>query len=175
MSSKRHFFALSPNSTRRRMASGRDAAGSRFLIHRSNPIICSGCSRTSTPSPRPVAGRPRFFFGISLIDFAMNKGYQKNKPRGSANFRLGPNPSHNGAGGQRVFRQGPLPDSLPTHGVMARCQRGRRERAMERSLLPARFFTLTMRGNSHEAIPLAADFGIRSGAGSSEHPLDWNR
>jgi hypothetical protein len=36
-----------------------------------------------TPSRRPpVGGRPRCFFGISLIDFAMNYGYPKSKPRG---------------------------------------------------------------------------------------------
>src|SRR5450755_2577558 len=36
------------------------------------------------PSRRPpVEGRPRCFFGISLIDFAMNSGYPKSKPRGS--------------------------------------------------------------------------------------------
>src|SRR5450631_1675084 len=47
------------------------------------------------PSRRPpVEGRPRRFFGISLIDFAMNSGYPKSKPRGSANFRPGSNPSH---------------------------------------------------------------------------------
>src|ERR1700716_1367968 len=47
-----------------------------------------------TPSrPPPVEGRPRCFFGISLIDFAMNSGYPKSKPRGSANFLLGSNPN----------------------------------------------------------------------------------
>jgi hypothetical protein len=46
------------------------------------------------PSRRPpVEGRPRRFFGISLIDFAMNLGYPKSKPRGSANFRPGSNPN----------------------------------------------------------------------------------
>ncbi len=51
-----------------------------------------------TPSRRPpVEGRPRCFFGISLIDFAMNSGYPKSKPRGSLNFRPGPNPNHEGS------------------------------------------------------------------------------
>jgi hypothetical protein len=40
-----------------------------------------------------VTGRPRFFFWITLIDFAIIYGYHKSKPRGSCNFRPGSNPS----------------------------------------------------------------------------------
>jgi hypothetical protein len=48
------------------------------------------------PTPFPVVlGRPTFF-GVSVIDLAICLGYHKSKPRGSANFRPGSNPNHNG-------------------------------------------------------------------------------
>jgi hypothetical protein len=94
---KRHFFALSPSSTRRRMASGRDKSGAFFLIQASNSATPAG--GTLTPiSVAPTGGRPiRFFLLSDTVDLLMSICYQKGKPRGSSNFRLGSNPSHNGA------------------------------------------------------------------------------
>jgi hypothetical protein len=94
-----HFdFAFSPSSTSWRMASGRDRSGSFCLaIHASKVASGSSSRRTPISVPLPVVtGRPRFFFWITLIDFAIIYGYHKSKPRGSANFRPGSNPETNG-------------------------------------------------------------------------------
>jgi len=50
-------------------------------------------SRALTRGSLPVAGRPRRFFGCTLIDFAMIWVYLKSRPDGSANFRAGPKPT----------------------------------------------------------------------------------
>ena len=65
-------FALSPSSTRRRMASGRDSSGSFCLaIHASKTEIRSSSIRTPMVLPVPVVtGRP-LLFALALIDFPM--------------------------------------------------------------------------------------------------------
>ena len=70
----RHFFALSPSSTRRRMASGRDRSRSFCLaIHVSIALRCRSCILTKIPVPGPVVlGRPTDLFAISRIDFPIN-------------------------------------------------------------------------------------------------------
>jgi len=51
--------------------------------------------RDETIGSRPVAGRPRFFFWSTFIDFFMILVYHKSKPRGRASvFRPGSNSSH---------------------------------------------------------------------------------
>jgi hypothetical protein len=65
-----HFFAFSPSSTSRRMASGLDGNGCFCLaIHSSRPANIGGCMRTTTGSPLPVAGGPRLFCGITVCFF----------------------------------------------------------------------------------------------------------
>jgi hypothetical protein len=49
-----------------------------------------------TAGSRPVAGLPTRFFWRTVIDLRINWVYQNSKPRGSANFRPGSNPSHEG-------------------------------------------------------------------------------
>src|SRR6266480_5714929 len=63
-------FALSPNSTRRRMASER--LMSRAVAQASTSL--NDGSRTVTAGSRPVAGLPTFFFWCTLIDLPMNYG-----------------------------------------------------------------------------------------------------
>ena len=65
-----HFFALSPSSIRRRMASERVV--SFFEAHSLSASTVDGGIRDETMLPRPVAGRPRFFFWSTFIDFFMN-------------------------------------------------------------------------------------------------------
>src|ERR1700730_12119915 len=63
-------FAFSPNSTRRRTASGREGNGCFCLaIHSSNPASIGGCVGMATGSPVPVAGGPLFFRGITVFFF----------------------------------------------------------------------------------------------------------
>ena len=62
-------FTFRPSSTSRRIASGRVSGSACFAIQASSASNCSGSRRTITPSRRPpVGGRPRPFFGISLIE-----------------------------------------------------------------------------------------------------------
>jgi hypothetical protein len=75
----------SPTSTRRRMASEREETSFR-AAHLSIVAIRSGESLIAETGSRPVAGRPRFFFGRDRIELAMNWYYQNNGPRGSADF-----------------------------------------------------------------------------------------
>jgi hypothetical protein len=63
-----HFFALSPSSTRRRMASERDAASCLSDQACMSSINGAG-SRMPTNGSRPVAGLP--LFGFTAIDFFM--------------------------------------------------------------------------------------------------------
>jgi hypothetical protein len=65
-----HFFALSPISTRRRMASERVV--SFCAAHASTVATVASGIRDDTMTPRPVAGRPRPFFWSTFIDFFMN-------------------------------------------------------------------------------------------------------
>jgi hypothetical protein len=78
-----HFpFAFSPSSTSRRMASGREAT-SCFSRQSSIADSSGSCQRMPICVPLPVVGgRPRFFFGVPLIDLFINTGYHKTKPRG---------------------------------------------------------------------------------------------
>jgi hypothetical protein len=66
-----HFFALSPSSTRRRIADERVAP---FAVAQASTWSINGCGmREVTCGSRPVAGRPRrLFFGVTFIDFFMN-------------------------------------------------------------------------------------------------------
>jgi hypothetical protein len=74
-----HFFA-SPSSTRRRMASERVVS---FLeAHLSTSSTVEGGIRDETIVPRPVAGRPRFFFWSTFIDFFMILGLHKMQAEG---------------------------------------------------------------------------------------------
>jgi hypothetical protein len=89
-----HFpFALSPISTSRRMASER--LRSRFSPQSSISWVRSVARRTALTGSTPPAffGRPRDFL-FTEIDFFIFSVYRKSKPRGSANFRPGSNPSH---------------------------------------------------------------------------------
>jgi hypothetical protein len=61
-----HRFALNPISIRRRIASGREGWSSWALAHRSNSRSDIGCNRTVMGVPFPVAGGPRFFFGVTV-------------------------------------------------------------------------------------------------------------
>ena len=75
-------LTVSPISTRRRMAPGRVGRGCFCLaIHSSNPASIGGCMRTTTGSPLPVAGGPRFFCGITVC-FFMIFWYHNNSPAG---------------------------------------------------------------------------------------------
>jgi len=88
-----HFFAFSPSSTRRRMASERPGSSSCFAAQRSTFARNASERRIARTGSFPVAGRPTLFFSITLFDVAMNKYYQNSEPRGSANFRPGSNPN----------------------------------------------------------------------------------
>jgi hypothetical protein len=90
----RHFpFALSPNSTRRRIASERAGSSSWFAAQSSTLARNSSERRIARTGSRPVAGLPPLLgFGITTLDFAMLWYYQNSKPRGSANFRPGSTP-----------------------------------------------------------------------------------
>ena len=64
----------SPSSTRRRMASER-VATSCCSRHESIAISMGSCQRMLSCVPLPVvAGRPRFFFVVPLIDLLIEKG-----------------------------------------------------------------------------------------------------
>ena len=83
------FPLFSPSSTSRRIASGRVSSGSFCLVIQVSRVA-SGPSSSLTPINVPdpvVTGRPRFFFSITLIDFAMINCYHKSKPGGSVTFR----------------------------------------------------------------------------------------
>src|SRR5258708_40047122 len=79
-----HFaFALSPSSTRRRMASGRVRPGSFcFDIHAAIARDCSGSTRKCTDSA-PVEGLP-LDFRVRVIALLINIVYHKVEPRGSS-------------------------------------------------------------------------------------------
>src|SRR5258705_11524296 len=70
---------------------------SAWARHSSMADRCGSCQRMPIWAPLPVvAGRPRLFFGVPLIDLFINMGYHKSKPGGSATFRPGSNSSHQG-------------------------------------------------------------------------------
>jgi hypothetical protein len=90
-------FTLSPSSTRRRIASGRDRSAACFLIHASSTATSAGGTRTPIRMA-PTFGLPiGFFFLLSDIDLLISICYQKGKPEGSVTFRPGSNPSHKDA------------------------------------------------------------------------------
>jgi hypothetical protein len=65
-------FALSPSSTRRRMASERPGASSCLPAQESTFARNSSESRIVLAGSRPVAGRPPLFgFGNTALDFDM--------------------------------------------------------------------------------------------------------
>jgi len=68
-----HFFFFNPSSTSRRTAAASDGwsfcLAAQFLIR----SCISSCIRTPTIGELPVAGRPRAFLGLSLIDFAISR------------------------------------------------------------------------------------------------------
>jgi len=68
-----HFpFAFSPNSSKWRNAS--DRVVSFAAAQASTSAIKADGIREVTCGSRPVAGRPRFFFGVTFINFFTNKG-----------------------------------------------------------------------------------------------------
>jgi hypothetical protein len=75
-----HFFAFSPSSTRRRNAS--DRLVSFAVAQASTCTISSVGIREVTWGSRPVAGRPRLFFGVTFIDFFMIFGVTENRAEG---------------------------------------------------------------------------------------------
>ena len=68
-----HSFFFNPSSTSRRTAAASDGwsfcLAAQFLIR----SCISSCIRTPTIGELPVAGRPRAFLGLSLIDFAISR------------------------------------------------------------------------------------------------------
>src|SRR5438876_128620 len=62
-----HFFAFSPISTRRRNASERVVSFA--AAQASTSAISAAGILDVTCGSRPVAGRPRLFFGVTFIDF----------------------------------------------------------------------------------------------------------
>jgi hypothetical protein len=86
-----HFFALSPSSTRRRMAS--EGVSFRSDAHALTAAKTSGGTRAESNGLMPVVGRPGFFLSTDIAFFIVIV-YKKSKPRGSLNFRPGSNPSH---------------------------------------------------------------------------------
>jgi hypothetical protein len=91
-----HFFTFSPSSTKRRMAVERLSSSSCLADQASTSLKVSFGRRIVTAGSRPVAGRPSFFW-CTLIDLLIITVYQNSKPRGSANFRPGSNPNHEGS------------------------------------------------------------------------------
>jgi hypothetical protein len=91
-------FTVRPSSTSRRMASERDGLSSCLVAHWSTATPASGDKRTAVTGWTPpfFFGRPRDFL-FTEIDFFIISVYRKDKPRGSANFRPGYNPNHEGA------------------------------------------------------------------------------
>jgi hypothetical protein len=84
-------FPFSPRSTSRRMASGRETTSSCFSRQSSIADSSVSCQRMPICVPLPVVGgRPRFFFGVPLIDLFINTGYHKSRPRGRS--QLPPRP-----------------------------------------------------------------------------------
>jgi hypothetical protein len=63
----RYFFAFIPNSTKRRNASERLVSFA--AAQASTSAINDAGIREVTWGSRPVAGRPRLFFGVTFIDF----------------------------------------------------------------------------------------------------------
>jgi hypothetical protein len=90
-------FALSPSSTRRRMASERPGPSDCFEAQSSTATEISGGSLTALTGCTPpfFFGRPMAFL-FTEIDFFILSVYRKDKPRGSVNFRPGSNPSQKG-------------------------------------------------------------------------------
>lgn len=80
-----HFFAFSPSSTRRRMASERVILCT--TAQSSISAVRSAGSRTALTGSTPPAflGRPRDFL-FTETDFFMFSVYRKYKPEGSSNF-----------------------------------------------------------------------------------------
>jgi hypothetical protein len=65
-----HFaLAFNPSSTSRRMASERLGSSCCRAAQPSIASVNAGESRSAVTGSLPVAGRPRFFFGITLFDF----------------------------------------------------------------------------------------------------------
>jgi hypothetical protein len=63
--------------------------------HSSTALTVSAGMRDDTIGSRPVAGRPRFFFWSTFIDFFMIFGLHKKQAEGKgASFRPGSNPDH---------------------------------------------------------------------------------
>jgi hypothetical protein len=62
-------FPFSPSSTSRRIASERPILLA--LAHASTSATIASGMRAVTCGSRPVAGRPRRFFGVTLIDRAI--------------------------------------------------------------------------------------------------------
>jgi hypothetical protein len=78
-----------PISTSRRMASGR-VATSCASRHASIADSSGSCQRMPICVPLPVVGgRPRFFFGVPLIDLLMKRGTTKASRGEGTNFRPG--------------------------------------------------------------------------------------
>jgi hypothetical protein len=73
-------LVLSPSSTRRRNAS--DRLVSFAVAQASTCTISSVGIREVTWGSRPVAGRPRLFFGVTFIDFFMIFGVTENRAEG---------------------------------------------------------------------------------------------
>jgi hypothetical protein len=90
----RHFFAFSPSSTKRRMASERPSSSSCMAAQASTFARSSSDRRIAVTGSRPVAGRPRPFFGTTLFDLGI-KCITINASRGEVlSFRPGSNPNH---------------------------------------------------------------------------------
>jgi hypothetical protein len=75
-----YFFALSPSSTRRRMAS--ECVSFRSDAHASTAAKTSGETRAESNGLMPVTGRPGFFLSTDIAFFIVIV-YNKSKPRGS--------------------------------------------------------------------------------------------
>jgi len=63
-------LALSPISTRRRMASDKDGSSGSDSAQRTTDARISGDARNPISGSLPVAGRPRFL-GLTFIDFTI--------------------------------------------------------------------------------------------------------
>jgi hypothetical protein len=77
-----HFFAFSPSSTRRRMASARLGRSSRSADHASMLAISSSGIRNDRTGSLPVAGRPRFFGMTLFLNGFIFESYHNCSPTG---------------------------------------------------------------------------------------------
>jgi hypothetical protein len=90
----RHFFAFSPSSTKRRMASERPSSSSCMAAQAPTFARSSSDRRIAVTGSRPVAGRPRPLFGTTLFELGI-KCITINAGRGDVlSFRPGSNPNH---------------------------------------------------------------------------------